>query len=175
MITGYELIEKMYSENYDDEYEDTRLYSTGDDELDDLLERAFCEGYEYAQKEFGRTGKSAGQAKMWFEGGNGKLNRQLKKLDEASKGAELILRGKNERKKDILKADKTNFKGFNYGKTRSERDGRSLLNATSIGRRFRDIDAESGMRIDNEINANARGFGAVPMKYNEILYKKFKK
>ena len=52
MITGKELIEKMYSENYD-EYEDTRLYSTGDDELDDLLEKAFCEGYEYAQREFG--------------------------------------------------------------------------------------------------------------------------
>ena len=54
MITGYELIEKMYSENYD-EYEDTRLYSTGDDELDDLLERAFCDGYSYAQKEFGKV------------------------------------------------------------------------------------------------------------------------
>ena len=51
MITGKDLIEKMYSENYD-EYEDTRLYSTGDSDLDDLLERAFCEGYEYAQKEF---------------------------------------------------------------------------------------------------------------------------
>lgn len=55
MITGRELIEKMYSENYD-EYEDTRLYSTGDDYLDELLERAFCEGYEYAQKEFALTG-----------------------------------------------------------------------------------------------------------------------
>lgn len=54
MITGKELIEKMYSENYD-EYEDTRLYSTGDDYLDDLLEKAFCEGYEYAQKEFARA------------------------------------------------------------------------------------------------------------------------
>ncbi len=51
MITGKELVEKMYSENYD-EYEDTRLYSTGDDYLDELLERAFSEGYEYAQKEF---------------------------------------------------------------------------------------------------------------------------
>ena len=51
MITGKELVEKMYSENYD-EYEDTRLYSTGDDYLDELLERAFCEGYEYAQREF---------------------------------------------------------------------------------------------------------------------------
>ncbi len=48
MITGRELIEKMYSDY--DEYEDTRLYSTGDSDLDDLLERAFCEGYEYAQR-----------------------------------------------------------------------------------------------------------------------------
>ena len=30
-----------------------RLYSTGDEYLDELLEKAFCEGYEYAQKEFG--------------------------------------------------------------------------------------------------------------------------
>ena len=50
MIIGRQLIERMYSEN--DYYEDTKLYSTGDSELDDLLERAFCEGYEYAQKEF---------------------------------------------------------------------------------------------------------------------------
>ena len=40
MITGKELIESQ------------KLYSTGDSELDDLLEKAFCEGYEYAQKEF---------------------------------------------------------------------------------------------------------------------------
>ena len=51
MIKGYELVEKMYSDY--DEYEDTKLYSTGDDYLDELLERAFCEGYEYAQREFG--------------------------------------------------------------------------------------------------------------------------
>ena len=44
MITGYDLIN-----NY---YEDEKLYSTGDSELDDLLERAFCEGYEYAQREY---------------------------------------------------------------------------------------------------------------------------
>lgn len=40
MITGNRLVEE-------------RLYSTGDEELDDLLERAFSEGYEYAQREFG--------------------------------------------------------------------------------------------------------------------------
>ena len=45
MIKGYDLI---------DYYEDTKLYSTGDDYLDDLLERAFCEGYEYAQNEYSK-------------------------------------------------------------------------------------------------------------------------
>lgn len=41
-------IERLYS----DYQEEEKLYSTGNDELDELLERAFCEGYEYAQKEF---------------------------------------------------------------------------------------------------------------------------
>ena len=40
MITGRDLIESQ------------KLYSTGDDYLDELLERAFSEGYEYAQREF---------------------------------------------------------------------------------------------------------------------------
>lgn len=35
------------------QYEE-KLYSTGDDYLDELLERAFCEGYEYAQREFAK-------------------------------------------------------------------------------------------------------------------------
>ena len=41
MITGRDLIESQ------------KLYSTGDDYLDELLERAFSDGYEYAQREFG--------------------------------------------------------------------------------------------------------------------------
>ena len=48
MITGRQLVNEYY--------EDEKLYSTGDEDLDDLLERAFCEGYIYAQKEF--VGKS---------------------------------------------------------------------------------------------------------------------
>ena len=52
MITGKDLIEKMYSEN--EETQDEKLYSTRDDYLDDLLEKAFCEGYEYAQREFAK-------------------------------------------------------------------------------------------------------------------------
>ena len=55
-------IERLYS-NYQEE---EKLYSTGNDELDELMERAFCEGYEYAQKEFGRTGLNAQQAKQFF-------------------------------------------------------------------------------------------------------------
>ena len=50
-------IERLYS-NYQEE---ERLYSTGNDELDELMERAFCEGYEYAQREFGKVGD-------WFKG-----------------------------------------------------------------------------------------------------------
>jgi hypothetical protein len=43
MIIGRQLVENQYEE---------RLYSTGDDYLDEMLEKAFCDGYEYAQKEF---------------------------------------------------------------------------------------------------------------------------
>ena len=32
-----------------------KLYSTGDEMLDNLLERAFCEGYELAQREFNNS------------------------------------------------------------------------------------------------------------------------
>lgn len=46
-------IERMFS-NYEEE---NFIVRTGNDELDELLERAFCEGYEYAQKEF--TGATA--------------------------------------------------------------------------------------------------------------------
>lgn len=44
MIIGRSLINEYY--------ENEKLYSTGDNYLDELLERAFCEGYEYAQREF---------------------------------------------------------------------------------------------------------------------------
>lgn len=50
MIIGRQFAERFYSEN--DYQEEERLYSTGDDKLDELLERAFCDGYEYAQREF---------------------------------------------------------------------------------------------------------------------------
>jgi hypothetical protein len=69
---------KMKIERINNNYEEERLYSTGSDELDDLLERAFCEGYEYAQREFGRTGLNAQQAKQFFtKVGNPKGSRAM--------------------------------------------------------------------------------------------------
>ena len=60
--------------NYD--YEEERLYSTGSDELDIMLERAFCEGYEYAQREFAYV--SPTQAKNFFtKVGNPKGSRAM--------------------------------------------------------------------------------------------------
>lgn len=53
---------KVFSlvEDQENNYEmEERLYSTGDVELDELLERAFCEGYEFAQKEFADEAEGA--------------------------------------------------------------------------------------------------------------------
>ena len=46
MITGKRFTERLYSENQEE-----KLYSTGDEMLDNLLERAFCEGYELISSE----------------------------------------------------------------------------------------------------------------------------
>ena len=59
MITGYDLVNEYY--------EDEKLYSTGDSELDNLLERAFCEGYSYAQKEFNSKAQKAMRRKWDLE------------------------------------------------------------------------------------------------------------
>ena len=37
--------------------QEEKLYSTGDEMLDNLLERAFCEGYELAQREYAEEEK----------------------------------------------------------------------------------------------------------------------
>ena len=55
MIIGRQLVEDQYEE---------KLYSTGDDYLDEMLEKAFCDGYEYAQREFGNPANKAAK-KAW--------------------------------------------------------------------------------------------------------------
>lgn len=37
--------------------QEEKLYSTGNEMLDNLLERAFCEGYELAQREYAEEEK----------------------------------------------------------------------------------------------------------------------
>lgn len=73
---------KVFSlvENQENNYEmEERLYSTGDVELDELLERAFCEGYEFAQMEF-----SAGEK---IDAGIEKVKETYGKGKEKAKGA----------------------------------------------------------------------------------------
>lgn len=49
MIIGRDIVD--YNNYYEPE---ERLYSTGYDDLDEAMERAFSEGYEYAQREFAK-------------------------------------------------------------------------------------------------------------------------
>jgi len=62
MITGKEFIESM------GEYEDQKLFSTGNDELDAILEEVYYsgieDGYDYAQKEFASVRKATKAGKM---------------------------------------------------------------------------------------------------------------
>lgn len=56
MINGKEFAEKMFSDVNNDNTQE-KLYSTGSEELDAMLEKAFSEGYETAQKEFAKKDK----------------------------------------------------------------------------------------------------------------------
>jgi len=63
MKNGKEFAEKMFSEmenNNNNEVQE-KLYSTGNDELDNLLEKAYNEGYEAAQKEFSEKDPEEGK------------------------------------------------------------------------------------------------------------------
>jgi hypothetical protein len=77
MKNGKEFAEKMFSEVENNEVQE-KLYSTGNDELDELLERAFCEGYEAAQKEFSRAERKENKKsdKKMKELGIGKQDRK---------------------------------------------------------------------------------------------------
>ena len=44
----------ILGKDYINGHQEEKLYSTGNEMLDNLLERAFCEGYELAQREFAR-------------------------------------------------------------------------------------------------------------------------
>ena len=126
MMNGKEFAERLFSEIEDDNEIQEKLYSTGNDELDDLLERAFCEGYEYAQKEFAKkdegkkkhTGAkvAAGVAGTAAAGtgvvlGANELGKHLQKKGEEKMNEVTVKTGKNGKK---VYMDKT--KGIGGGK-----------------------------------------------------------
>jgi len=85
-------ITKLYSDY--DEYYDEKLYSTGNEDLDELLERAFCEGYEYAQREFAFP--SLGSLRNQFVRNKAaKTARQLRKAGQYMQGPEMAKRVTN--------------------------------------------------------------------------------
>ena len=47
----------ILGKDYINGHQEEKLYSTGDEMLDNLLERAFCEGYELAQREYAEEEK----------------------------------------------------------------------------------------------------------------------
>jgi len=146
MKSGKEFAEKMFSEMEDAQ---ERLYSTGNDELDDLLERAFCDGYEYAQREFAEEEEKKGHTAAKVAAGVGgtaivgaggvygaeKLGKHLEKTGEGKimKGAEISGRvdnyvsrkGVNKNKKAIDAAINASEKLTNKGK-RNIKAGQNL-------------------------------------------------
>lgn len=84
MILGKQLIE-----SYE---EDERLFSTGDSELDDILEEVYYsgleDGYDYAQREFAEKEEKKGKDKMKF--GDRMNVRRLKSTYKGRKGDEYL-------------------------------------------------------------------------------------
>lgn len=98
MITGDEFAKYFSDNEYNNDEE--RLYSTGNEDLDYLLEKAFSDGYVYAQKEFGKfqdwAKKTGGitdvnEARLLLPGPEKKsmLNKEL--LKKLGKGAAIVI------------------------------------------------------------------------------------
>lgn len=121
-----------WDNDYDYEMEE-RLYSTGDYELDEILERAFCEGYEVAQREFadddsydeligagigaGAVGLGAAGAYGYHKGSNALIENRIKAIGkkEGLTAAEIEKRQKAWKEGKIAKTDK--WLGKHLGKT----------------------------------------------------------
>ena len=71
--------------------QEEKLYSTGDEMLDNLLERAFCEGYELAQREFGaRDRKNARAIARQVQGAEAAVNKAAKEQARIQKGIDAV-------------------------------------------------------------------------------------
>ena len=75
----------ILGKDYINGYQEEKLYSTGDEMLDNLLERAFCEGYELAQREYAEEEKKI----KWLDKRNIKALKKLYDKDEELKDIHL--------------------------------------------------------------------------------------
>ena len=152
MITGKRFTENLYSENQEE-----KLYSTGDEMLDNLLERAFCEGYELAQKEFARRD---------YEGLSKEGQEDLRKMRGAI-AKDLMSKRKwvNTMTNDIT--DKSNFiaDGVNqYSKKLGKMFPESISNIKKIAERVSDnVNSSNNMRL----NGRGEVFNVLQEKAND--------
>ena len=97
---------------YENEMEE-RLYSTGDVELDEILERAFCEGYEFAQREFTYVDEKTGN----IINAEGKVIGNINKSEDFSYGKSK----KGKALDEARKADRGDYTGTT-GKVKTNTD-----------------------------------------------------
>ena len=149
MTTGYDLINSYY--------ESEKLYSTGDSDLDDLLEKAFCDGYEYAQKEFS-------QEEDYEKKKRGGLGKKIIKGVGLTLGAVGLYQGGKALGRVVTDklADKTRKSGSSYEK---------LSNIRKWNDRFKNENAfdRFGNKVDNGIKSIVKtGYN----KSKEVLTRK---
>ena len=93
--------------------QEEKLYSTGDEMLDNLLERAFCEGYELAQREYAEEEKKI----KWLDKKNIEALKKLYNKDEELKNIRLKQvdedpeTRKEGNKQDLRRSTKASVKG----------------------------------------------------------------
>ena len=75
----------ILGKDYINGHQEEKLYSTGDEMLDNLLERAFCEGYELAQREYAEEEKKL----KWLDKKNIEALKKLYNKDEELKNIHL--------------------------------------------------------------------------------------
>ena len=168
-------IERMFSD-----VEEEKLYSTGNDELDELLERAFCEGYEYAQKEFGRTGKTKEQNKQFF---TKKVDRKARRAENRRRAIEEGFRPEStffapesldktfDEEREQLKSDRTRRGNVNNVEKDLERSTKNTKTKKSTLGKSWDTVESTGTREQLKNEASSRnilraGRGSIKDKYS---------
>ena len=103
----------ILGKDYINGHQEERLYSTGDEMLDNLLERAFCEGYELAQREYAEEEKKI----KWLDKKNIEDLKKLYNKDEELKNIHLKQvdedpeTRKEGNKQDLRRSTKASVKG----------------------------------------------------------------